>query len=76
MRLETNTRIRQLPLMEIGKRIRETRQRLNMTQGDLAKKIGAEQPTVSGWETDDTRRPSRAMIPRLAKALKVTPHFL
>lgn len=68
--------MRDIARMNMGKRIRAARNRLKLTQGELAKAIGAEQSTISGWETDDTRRPSRDMVPRLAKALKVTQQYL
>lgn len=76
MPLDFDNKVRQFPIMEIGDRIRTARRRLNLTQGQLAKMVGVEQSTVSGWETDPVRRPSRDLVPALAKALKVTIHHL
>lgn len=62
--------------MHIGDRIRDARRRLRMTQEALARKIGVEQSTISGWETDEARRPQRDLVEPLARGLKVTPHYL
>ena len=47
-----------------------------MTQAQLAKAVNAEQSTISGYESDPKRQPSRARILELAQALKVTPEHL
>lgn len=49
---------------------------MKLTQASLAKSIGTEQSTVSGWENDPARQPSRSMIPRIAKALSLDPAYL
>lgn len=51
-----------------GKRIKERRELLHMTQWDLAHEVGTDQSTVSKWELGKFA-PSRFFIPRIAKAL-------
>jgi transcriptional regulator with XRE-family HTH domain len=62
---------------ELGKRLRAARQRLHMSQDDLAKMIGAgNQSTVAGWERGRTE-PDGETLARLAVILKVsTDHLL
>jgi transcriptional regulator with XRE-family HTH domain len=50
--------------------LKTARQRRKLTQGALAKKIGVHQVTIARLESG-TRRPSMAMLQRLAKALGV-----
>ena len=40
--------------MELGKRLKEYRNRLGMTQDDLAEKLYVSRQTVSAWENDKT----------------------
>lgn len=51
-----------------GKRMRERRELLNMSQTDLAGEVGVDQSTVSKWERGEVA-PSHHHIPRIAKAL-------
>ena len=60
----------------IGARIREARDRLSLTQQQLADRLGVDQSTVSGWEREDKRRPSRDLMPAVAKALGRTVDWL
>lgn len=62
---------------ELGTRLRVARQRLHMSQDDLAKAIGAgNQSTVAGWERGRTE-PDGETLARLAVILKVsTDHLL
>lgn len=62
---------------ELGKRLRAARQRLHMSQDELAKAIGAgNQSTVAGWERGRTE-PDGETLARLAVILKVsTDHLL
>lgn len=50
--------------------IREARQRLGLTQVELADRTGLDQTTVSGYETGDIGRPRRATLRKLARALR------
>lgn len=54
----------------IGRRIRERRIELGLTQEDLATKLTMAQNTLSRWETNERVIPAEDM-PRLAKALYV-----
>jgi transcriptional regulator with XRE-family HTH domain len=40
--------------MEVGKRIREERDKLGLSQEDLARRIFVSRQTVSNWETGKT----------------------
>ena len=53
-----------------GKVLKEIRQRRNLTQGELAAKVGVHLVTISRIETG-VRQPSMNLLQRLAKALKV-----
>lgn len=59
----------------VGNRIRDIRKKLNLTQGELAKKINVSAQVVSNWERGYTT-PNAADIEMLAKALDVEPNFL
>jgi transcriptional regulator with XRE-family HTH domain len=61
--------------MTQGKRIREARHRLQLTQIDLADRIGVHQPSVAYWESGKTR-PRSATLLTLALALDVAPEWL
>lgn len=53
-------------------RVRELRQRADMTQGQLAEKLGFKSPsTITMWESGD-RNPPSTMLPRLADVLHCT----
>lgn len=40
--------------MKIGQRIRESRERNGFSQGELARRLGVSQPTISDWENGKT----------------------
>ena len=40
--------------MELARRIKEHRERLGMSQSELAKKVFVSRQTISNWETDRT----------------------
>lgn len=61
--------------MTIGNRIKEFRKRLDMSQDELAEKIGANRVTISRYENDGYL-PSIPALNRLAKALNTTPSEL
>jgi len=58
----------------IGKRVKERREELGMSQSVLAKRIGVSGPSLSQLESGKIKRSRR--INKLAAALKVTPEWL
>jgi len=61
--------------MAQGKRIREARHRLKLTQIGLADRIGVHQSSVAYWESGKTRTRSATLL-TLAMALDVAPEWL
>lgn len=59
----------------IGNKIRELRKSLNLSQSELAKRIGVSQTTVTAWETGRAE-PSGAYISSLADYFDVTTDYL
>jgi transcriptional regulator with XRE-family HTH domain len=57
--------------MSMGQRIKIARQRLNMTQDELAGALGVKYQSVSQWERG-LGGPGPERIPALRRALKVT----
>ncbi len=57
---------------EIGQRIKECRESRNMSQKDLAAKIGISSGRLSNWE-QGLNRPNADIIARICKALDVSP---
>jgi transcriptional regulator with XRE-family HTH domain len=57
--------------MELGKRIRELREEIGFTQGQLAGEAAVSQGYLSQLEHGDVRNPSAAVILRLAQAIHV-----
>jgi transcriptional regulator with XRE-family HTH domain len=55
----------------IGKRLRELRKRRGFTQGELADRLGLNQPLVSQYEQGEIRMHA-ALVAAFAKALKVS----
>lgn len=62
--------------MELGKRIREIREEIGFTQGQLAGNAAVSQGYLSQLEHGDVRNPSAAVILRLAQAMHVDPDDL
>lgn len=60
----------------IGSRIRERRRELNITQADLAKRMGLTRPALSLLESGDTKTIAGDKLLRAAKALNVSPEWL
>ena len=54
--------------------LRDRRKALEMTQADVAKKIGAQQPYVADLE-NGVRHPTLETIAKLSEALRVSPDF-
>ena len=62
--------------MELGRRIRELREEIGFTQGQLAGQAAVSQGYLSQLENGDVRNPSAAVILRLAGAIHVDPDDL
>lgn len=62
--------------MTLGKKIRELREGLGMSQAQLAAQGGLSQGYLSQLENDEVHNPSAAVIFRLASALHVDPRIL
>lgn len=61
--------------LTFGEKIKDARKSKNLTQKQLAEKIGAKHNSVSDWE-NDKNRPDAATIEFLCKALDITPNYL
>jgi transcriptional regulator with XRE-family HTH domain len=61
--------------ISVGKKIRELRATRNMTQAQLAKRIGMTTSAVSSYEVSD-RQPSYDVLIKIAKQFNVTTDFL
>lgn len=58
--------------LDIARVIREARVREGLTQIDLAKEVGVDNSTVSGWEGEGERkRAARLQIERTVRLLRV-----
>lgn len=62
--------------MALGKKIRELRDDMGMSQAQLASEGGLSQGYLSQLENDEVRNPSASVIFRLARALHVDPRVL
>lgn len=60
---------------EIGKKIRKYREELNLSQRQLAEKLGVSNGRVSNWE-QGLNRPDADMLAELCYALQVSPSSL
>jgi transcriptional regulator with XRE-family HTH domain len=61
--------------MAVGKRLRDIRKKLNLTQGDFAKKVNVSSQVISNWEREYTK-PNSEDIERIANNLNINPNFL
>lgn len=61
--------------MEMNDRIRSRRKELKLTQDTLAKRIGVNRVTVTGWESGDYK-PGGENLQALAAALSCNPNWL
>jgi transcriptional regulator with XRE-family HTH domain len=59
----------------IGARIRDARKNLQLTQDDLARRVGTDARTIWRWENEKTD-PSGDMLLKLSDELNVTTDFL
>jgi transcriptional regulator with XRE-family HTH domain len=62
--------------MALGKKIRQLREELGMSQAQLSGHGGLSQGYLSQLENDEVQNPSAAVIFRLAQALHVDPRVL
>ena len=62
--------------MALGKKIRELREELGMSQAQLSAQGALSQGYLSQLENDEVQNPSAAVIFRLAQALHVDPRML
>ena len=61
--------------MEIGKRIKELRTENNLTQMELAEKVGCNQSMIARWEKGECE-PTATAILKLSETLNCTSDFL
>jgi transcriptional regulator with XRE-family HTH domain len=61
---------------DVGRRIKERRELLEVTQERLAAQAGITQPTLSAIERGDTKRPEAVTILAIAAALRTSPYLL
>lgn len=61
--------------MNVGDRIRERREKIGLTQTELARRLGIDKGTVWRWEAGRTS-PQRGQLQRVAAMLGVTPAWL
>ena len=61
--------------LTFGEKIRDARKSKNLTQKQLAGKIGAKHNSISGWE-NDKNRPDADTIELLCRVLNITPNYL
>ena len=62
--------------MSVGERIKRRRIELNLTQTQLAQKVGVYRPTVSKWERGAAEKILVANLRKIALALQTTPNNL
>jgi len=62
--------------MTVGERIRIAREKLGLTQVQLAKKVGVSRGAIWQWESDRTQQIRRDKVPRLAAVLGLDPTAL
>ncbi|GAB3479433.1 LexA family protein [Azotobacter salinestris] len=62
--------------MKIGERIAAEMLRLGISEGELGRRSGVNQPTIHRIITGDSKSPRQANVEKIAKALGVTPEWL
>lgn len=62
-------------MVDFGNRLKTLRLKANMTQEQLAKKLGLTKSVISAYETD-LRMPSYDVLVRIARTFSVTTDFL
>ena len=63
-------------IMGIGTRIKNLRKQANLTQPELAEKIGVHETTIRRWEQERDRGPDGKAVTLLAEILNTTPEYL
>lgn len=61
---------------EIGKRIKNAREKADMSLNDVALKLGVNKSTILRYENGEISKVKAPIIDGLAKALHVSPHYL
>lgn len=61
---------------KVGRRIRERREALNMTQEMLGEKLGLHKSTIQRYESGEVSRIKLPVVESIAKALLVSPEWL
>lgn len=61
---------------EIGKRIKLSREALDMSLNDVALKLGVNKSTILRYENGETTKVKAPIIEELAAVLRVSPHYL
>lgn len=62
--------------IEIGKRIKNAREKADMSLNDVALKLGVNKSTILRYENGEISKVKAPIIDGLAKALNVSPHYL
>lgn len=62
--------------IELGRRIKQRRQELDMTQGEIAYQIGVAVSTIQRYEAGTIDRPKLPVIEAIANAINVNPDWL
>ena len=62
--------------LSIGQRIRWAIEERQLTQVEVANRVGLTQATVSNWVTDTSRKPSGPSLLKLANALGISPDWI
>lgn len=63
-------------MKEMGKRIKQKREELNLTLEDLGKKLGVTKSTISKYERGEIQQIKRAHVEELSKILHCSPEWL
>lgn len=63
-------------LETMGQRIRHLREKLRLTQTEIANKIGISQSAYNRYEQNEIKRYSETTLDNLAKALETTTEFI
>ncbi len=61
--------------MQIGQTIRKYRKELNLTQEEMAKRLGVTAPAVNKWENGNSY-PDITLLPPIARLLRISPDVL
>ena len=63
-------------MKEMGKRIKQKREELNMTLEELGKKLGVTKSTISKYERGEIQQIKRSHVEELSKILHCSPEWL